>query len=80
MAILQLNILGLYSKSSRLKTLIEDHIDGKHLDIILLCETWHSKNSPVPDIEGYHCVHKSREHKKGGGVAIMVSENINYRL
>ena len=78
--ILQLNIRGMYSKLNRLKSLIEDHTDGKYPDIILLCETWHSKNSPIPEIEGYSSVHKYREHKKGGGVAILISENLNYKL
>ena len=52
---------------------------GKNPDIILLCETWQSKNSPVPVIEGYQLVQKYREHRKGGGVAILISENLNYR-
>ena len=70
----------MYSKLNRLKSLIEDHTDSKYPDIILLCETWHSKNSPIPEIEGYNSVHKYREHKKGGGVAILISENLNYKL
>ena len=78
--ILQLNIRGMYSKLNRLKSLIEDCTDGKYPDIILLCETWHSKNSPIPEIEGYNSVHKYREHKKDGGVAILISENLNYKL
>ena len=56
--ILQLNIRGMHSKMNRLKSLIEEHTEGKYLDIILLCETWHSKNSPIPEIEGYSSVHK----------------------
>ena len=77
--ILQLNIRGMYSKLNRLKSLIEDHTEDKYPDIILLCETWHSKNSPVPEIKGYRSVHKYREHKKGGGVAILISENLKYK-
>ena len=45
----------------------------------MLCETWQSKNSPVPVIEGYQIVQRYREHRKGGGVAILISENLNYR-
>ena len=78
--ILQLNIRGLYSKTSRLKEVIEEHIEGRHPDIIFLCEMWQSKNSPMPIIEGYSCVHKYQEHRKGGGVAILISENVNYRV
>ena len=77
--ILQLNIRGMYSKLNRLKSLIEDHTEGKYPDIILLCETWHSKSSPVPEMEGYSSVHKYREHKKGSRVAILISENLNYK-
>ena len=78
--ILQLNIRGIYSKLNRLKSLIEEHTENKYPDIILLCETWYSKNSPTPEIESYNSVHKYREHKKGGGVAVLISENLNYKL
>ena len=59
--ILQLNIRGMYSKISKLKSLIEDHSEGKYPDVILPCEPWHSKNSPLPDIKGYNSIHKCRE-------------------
>ena len=65
---------------NRLKSLIEEHTEGTYPDIILLCETWHSKNSPTPEIKGYNSVHEFCERKKGGGVAILISENINYKL
>ena len=52
---------------------------GKVPDIILLCETWQSKNSPVSEIDGYRIVQKYREHRKGGGVTILISENLKYR-
>ena len=76
--ILQLNIRGMYSKLNRLKSLIEDHTEGKYSDIILLCETWHSKNSPVPEIEGYSSVHKYHEHKKGGPDLELSSEVLEH--
>ena len=43
LAILQLNIRGLYNKVSKLKELLTDSFNGKNPDIILLCETWQSK-------------------------------------
>ena len=70
----------MYSKLNRIKSLIEEHTEGKYPDIILLWETWYSKNSPTPEIEGYNSVHKSRECKKGGGVTVLVSENLNYKM
>ena len=79
LVILQLNIRGLYSKVYKLKELLTDSFMGKNPDIILLCETWQSKNSPLPVIEGYQIVQRYREHRKGGRVAILISENLNYR-
>ena len=65
LAIVQLNIHGLYSKQHKLKELLTNTFRGKVPDVILLCETWQSKNSPVPVIEGYSIVQKYREHRKG---------------
>ena len=79
LVIVQLNTRGLYSKQQKLKELLMNTFKGKIPDIILLCETWQSKNSPVPEIEGYSIVQKHREHQKGGRVAILISENLKYR-
>ena len=68
LAIVQLNIRGLYSKQHKLKELLMNTFRGKVPDVILLCETWQSKNSPDRVIEGYNIVQKYREHRKGGGV------------
>ena len=62
LAIVQLNIRGLYSKQHKLKELLTNTFRGKVPDVILLCETWQSKNSPVPVIEGYSIVQKYQEH------------------
>ena len=48
----------------------------KKIDIMLLCETWQSKNSPTISIPGYSYVYKSRKHKMGGGVGIFINERI----
>ena len=79
LVILQLNICGLYSKQHKFKGLITYNFMGKNPDIILLCETWQNKNSPIPEIEGYCIVQKYWEHRKSGGVAILISKNLNYR-
>ena len=62
-----------------MKELLTNNFKGKNPDIIMLCETWQSKNNPIPIFEGYQVVQKYREHRKGGGVAILVSENLNYK-
>ena len=39
-----------------------------------------AKTVPFLKLKGYNSVHKYCEHKKGGGVAILISENLNYKL
>ena len=79
LVVLQLNIRGLYSKLTQLKSLINDATKGKKPDIMLICETWQNKNGPTPILEGYEFVSKSRTHKLGGGVCIFVSNKIRFK-
>ena len=44
-----------------------------------MCETWQSKTSPVPKLEGYSYIHKYRKHKLGGGVGIFVNKKLKYK-
>ena len=67
------------SKIGKLKNLLNDCTTGKKVDIIMLCETWQSKTSPVPKLEGYSYIHKYRQHKLGGGVGIFVNEKLKYK-
>ena len=75
---MQLNIRGLFGKLSNLKDLVNRVSHGKKIDIMLLCETWQNKNSPIISIPGYNYVYKSRKHKMGGGVGIFISERIRF--
>ena len=79
LAIMQLNIRGLYSKIDKLKALLNECTLGKKIDVILLCETWQSKSSPLPKLEGYSYIHKHRQHKLGGGVGMFVSDRLKYK-
>ena len=76
--VMQLNIRGLFGKLSNLKDLVNRVSHGKKIDIMLLCETWQNKNSPIISIPGYSYVYKSRKHKMGGGVGIFISERIRF--
>ena len=77
--IVQLNIRGLYSKLARLKALLNEATVGKKPDILLLCETWQSNNSPLPALDGYELVCKNRTHKLGGGVCIFISKKLKFK-
>ena len=65
LVVVQLNIRGLYSKQHNLKELLMNSFKGKVPNVILLCETWQSKNSPVPVIEGYSIVQKIPRTPRG---------------
>ena len=71
LGIMQLNIRGLYSKIDKLKSLLNECTLGKQIDVILLCETWQSKTSPIPKLDGYSYIYKHRQHKLGGGVGTL---------
>ena len=71
--ILQLNIRGIVSKQSDLRILLLE----QQIDICLICETWlTSTNENKLDIAGYNYVGKLRSNRKGGGVCVLVKENI----
>ena len=74
--VMQLNIRGLINKLSSLKDLVNKASCGIKIDVILVCETWQSKNSPTPTLPGYNYVHRYRKHKLGGGVGIFISDRV----
>ena len=46
---------------------------------MLLCETWLNDSSPILQVPGYHLELTNRTTKTGGGVAILIADNIQYR-
>ena len=78
LTIVQLNIRGIGSKVSRLKYMIDHSFENCEPDIILLSETWLTEQSPTISLPGYVFVHKPRKIKKGGGVGILIKQNIRY--
>ena len=77
--VMQLNIRGLNSKTDQIKRIIDNNPCNKPPDVILLCETWLNKCSPTINIPGYHLEKENRKGKKGGGVAILIKENLKYK-
>ena len=61
--ILQLNIRGLCGKIEELKSLLNESFRGKLCDVLLLCETWMSVNSPDVNLPGYNKFECRRTHK-----------------
>ena len=79
LVIMQLNVRGLYSKIDQIKSLLNVITSNRKPDILMLCETWQSENSPVPKLPGYEYVYKARRHKLGGGVGIFISDKLRYK-
>ena len=77
--IMQLNVQGLSSKVDQIKHIIDKNPCNKPPEVILLCETWLNDFSPNISIQGYHLELENRKGKIGGGVAILIKENLKYK-
>ena len=77
--IVQLNVRGLSSKVDQIKRLIDTNPCNRPPEVILLCETWLNDSSPPINIPGYNLELENRIGKKGGGVAILIRENLIYK-
>lgn len=51
---------------------------SNHIDICLLSETWLNKNDKFY-IPNYKCIRKDRAGQLGGGVAILIKDNLKFR-
>ena len=60
---------------------IEEFIlnNGYSFDVIACSETWLKKDSSIPELEGYNFVHQPRNNSNGGGVALYISNQLNYK-
>ena len=76
----QLNIRGICSKQSQLKNLIDNCVKDRSPDIIIISKTWLTPFSPEIKIPGYEFCHKDRNTKRGGGITLLLSSNIRYKM
>ena len=60
--------------------MIDDTVQNRHPDLILLSETWLTPFSPSVSIPGYEFYHLDQQHKKGGGVGILASSRLRCNL
>ena len=74
--LLHLNIRGLTGKSEQFKKMHNENFGEHSPDILFLCETWMSKNSPTLRFPGYNMFETRRTHKKGGGTCVLVKDTI----
>ena len=76
---MQHNIRGISSKITELKHLLDNSFNKETPDIVLLCETWLNDKTPPPQIPSYNIELTNCTTKTGGGVAILIADNIQYR-
>ena len=77
LSIMQLNIRGLVSKQNELLKLINVSTGEAKLDLIILQETWVTKNNEyLIDIPGYKYHGTKRPNRMGGGVAVLVNSSL----
>ena len=80
LCIVQLNIQGICTKQSGLKQLINNCIEGRTPDIVIICETWLTPFSPSIKIPGNEFCHKDRTSKRGGGVALLILNRLRFKI
>ena len=80
LTVVQLNIRGIQSKICEFKLLLNQILKTDQPDIVLLCKTWLQPSLPDPYIPGYKMVRKDRTSKKGGGVCVLISNQLGYKI
>ena len=78
--IVQLNIRGLIGKQGRLCKEIKGQNNRNKVHVYILNETWVTKaNEHMIDIPHYQFISKHRPNKKGGGVGLLVHDELQFR-
>ena len=81
LTILHINIRGLISKQQTLSRLLYDCLGESKIDVITIVEMWLTKESlKLVNVPGYTYLGVHRLQKKGGGVGILVSDTLHYRV
>ena len=80
LTIICLNIRGLQSKYVELSKFLKQCLGTKKVDIVILIETWLTKTNHTIKIPGYKFEGKHRPNKKGGGVGILVNNELRYKI
>ena len=75
-SVIQMNVRGLLNKQDQIKELLRT----SRSDIVLMCETWlNSSTEKLVDIPGYKLINKNRIDRIGGGVCILIKQDLRSR-
>ena len=64
LVVMQLNKRGVSSKRSQLIDLVDNSVHNKHVDVVLISETWLTAHSPNLTIPGYELYRQDRVQKR----------------
>ena len=79
LSVLQLNVRGLINKQSDLTNILEYGSKNK-VNLALVCETWlRHDTKKLVNLHNYSIVSKERVGKKGGGVSILIHNDLKYQ-
>ena len=77
---IQLNVRGLISKMNDLSKLITGCLKKHKVDLVLLCETWLTSDvKSLVRIPGYHFHGIECCEKKGGGVGLLIADELHFK-
>ena len=78
--LLQLNSRGVLGKQERIKLLLKELRKDCNIHVVFLVETWlTNKNSKRLKIPRYNFVGSHRKCKQGGGVGILIAQQLEFR-
>ena len=75
--IIQANVRSIYAPGRYAETKIMAYSKKPHL--ICISESWLKNNSKPTDLIGYHEIRKDRQGRDGGGLIILVNDNLKYK-
>ena len=79
--VMQLNCRGLKSKISKLEYLLNNDLIQLNVKVVMLIETWLKPGEEkYVKVKGYNFVGQPRPSRKGGGVGLLIREDIKYRV
>ena len=78
---MQLNCRGLKSKMSKIEYMLNADLIQLNVKVVMLIETWLKPDEEkYVKIKGYNFVGQPRPNRKGGGVGLLIREDIRYRV
>ena len=81
LACIQWNVRGLISKQSDISKFLQTCGGSKQIDLVIISESWLTKdNIKKVNIPGYSYVGNNRPSRRGGGVGLLIHNNLEFKI